>query len=174
MTSSMTDAGNPQQGGKKDKDKNKDLAVLVDDKLAEVNNSIVTLMGRVDEIETRIKELESEGDLEELRGKMQIAVNSVVANVNGEIQALRTSKAAQEEELRACRAEVESYKAKVEALEAQLKVCMAVVANMSNGGSRQASTTPKGMRSNLLSIVGQGTHGRSTIFSGNSKPTLER
>ena len=140
----MTDGGNPQQGGKKGKDKNKDLAVLVDDKLAEVNNSIITLTGRVDEMETRIKELESEGDLEELRGEMQVAVNSVVADVNKEILALRASKVAQEEELKACRAEVESYKAKIEALEAQLRVCMAVVANMSNGGSGQASTTPKG------------------------------
>ena len=120
------------------------MAVLVNDKLAEVNNSIITLTSRVDEMETRIKELESEGDLEELRGEMQLAVNSVVADVNKEILALRALKVAQEEELKACRAEVESYKAKVEALEAQLRVCMAVVANVSNGGSGQASTTPKG------------------------------
>jgi hypothetical protein len=33
MASSVTDAGN-QQGGKKGKDKNKDLSVLVDDRLA--------------------------------------------------------------------------------------------------------------------------------------------
>jgi len=140
----MTDAGNPQQGGKKGKDKNKDLAVLVDDKLAEVNNSIITLTGRVDEMETRIKELESEGDLEELRGEMQVAMNSIVIDVNGEIQALRASKAAQEEELKVCRVEVESYKKKVEALEAQLRVCMAAVANISNGGSGQISTALKG------------------------------
>ena len=143
IASSGTDGSNPQ-GGKKGKDKNKDLAVLVDDKLAEVNNSIITLTGRVDEMETHIKKLESKGDLEELRGEMQVAVNSVVADVNGKIQALRASKAAQEEELKACRAEVESYKIKVEALETQLRVCMIVVANMSNGGSGKASTTPKG------------------------------
>ena len=64
MALSMIDAGNPQQGGKKGKDKSKELEVLVDDKLVEVNNSIVTLTGRVDEMETRIKELESEGDLD--------------------------------------------------------------------------------------------------------------
>jgi len=144
MASSMTDAGNPQQDGKKGKDKNKDLAVLVNDKLAEVNDSIITLTGRVDKMETLIKELESEGHLEELHGEMQVAVNSVVADVNGEIPALQASKAAQEEELKACRAEMESYKAKVEALEAQLRVCTAMVANMSNSGSGQASTTPKG------------------------------
>jgi len=67
MASSITEVGNPQQGGKKGKDKNKDLAFLVDDKLTEVNNSIITLTGRVDEMEKRIEELESEGDLEELR-----------------------------------------------------------------------------------------------------------
>ena len=67
MASSVTKVGNPQQGGKKGKDKNKDLAVLVDDKLTEVNNSIITLTGRVDEMENCIKELESNGDLEEFR-----------------------------------------------------------------------------------------------------------
>jgi len=103
MTSSMTDADNPQQGGKKGKNKNKDLAVLADDKLAKVNDSIITLTGRVDEMETHIKELESKGDLEELRGEMQLEINSVVADVNGEIQALRASKAAQEKELKDCR-----------------------------------------------------------------------
>jgi len=55
MASSMTDAGNPQQGGKKGNDKNKDLAVLVDDKLAKVNDSIIILTGRVDEMEKRIE-----------------------------------------------------------------------------------------------------------------------
>ena len=95
MASSMTDVGNPQQGGKKGKDKNKDLAILVDDKLAEVNDFIITLTGRVDEMEKRIEELKSEGDLEELCGEMQVAINSVVADVNKEVQALRASEAAQ-------------------------------------------------------------------------------
>ena len=67
------------------------MAVLVDDKLADVNNSIITLTGRVDEMEKRIEELESEGDLVELRGEMQVAINSVVADVNKEAQALRAS-----------------------------------------------------------------------------------
>jgi len=135
MASSVTDADNLQQSGKKDKDKNKDLVVLVDDKLVEVNDSIITLTGRVDEMENRIKELRSEEDFEELLGEMEVAVNSIVADVNGEIQALRASKVTQEEELKACRAEVESYKTKIEALEAQLRVCVAPVANMSNSGS---------------------------------------
>ena len=69
MASSMTNAGNPQQGGKKGKDKNKDLAVLVDDKLTEVNNSIITLTGRMDEMKTRIKELEFEGTWKSFVGR---------------------------------------------------------------------------------------------------------
>ena len=109
-------SANPQQGGKKGKDKNKDLAVLVDDKFTEVNNSIITLTGRMDEMDTRIKELESEGDLEELRGEMQVAVNFVMAYVNKEVQALRASEAAQNKELKACRAEVEAYKTRVEGM----------------------------------------------------------
>ena len=93
MASSVTKVGNPQQGGKKSKDKNKELAVLVDDRVAEINASIITLTGRVDEMEKRIEEVESEGDLEELRGEMQVAVNSVVADVNKEVLALRASEA---------------------------------------------------------------------------------
>ena len=93
MSSSVTDAGNPQQA-KKSKDKNKELSVLVDDRLTEINDSIITLTGRVNEMENRIKELVSEGDLEELRGEMQAAMNFIVVDVNGEIQALRASKAA--------------------------------------------------------------------------------
>jgi len=38
---------------------------------------------------------------------------------------------------------IEVHKARVEALETQLKICMAAVANASNGGSGQVSTTPK-------------------------------
>jgi len=60
-------------------DKNKELLVLVDDRLAEINNSIVTLSGRVDEIEKRIEELESEGDVEEFCEEMQVVVNSMTA-----------------------------------------------------------------------------------------------
>ena len=120
------------------------MAVLVDDKLTEVNDSIITPTGRVDEMEKHIEELESEGDSKELRGEMQVAVNSVMADVNKEVQALRAAEATQKEELKACRVEVEAYKTRVEALEAQLKVCMAAVANMGTSGSSQVSTTPKG------------------------------
>ena len=144
MASSVTEVGNPQQSGKKGKDKNKDLAVLVDDKLVEVNDSIITLTGRVDEMEKRIKELESERELEELCGEMQVAINSIVADVSKEVQALRVSEATQGEELKACKAEIEAYKIRVEALEAQLKVCMTAVASMGASVSSQVSTTPKG------------------------------
>jgi len=67
-----------------------------------------------------------------------------VADVNKEVQALRALEVVQGEELKACRAEIEAYKTRVEALEAQLRVCMVVVANMSNSGSGQVSTAPKG------------------------------
>jgi len=69
------DAGNPQQGGKEYKDNNRELSILVDDRLAEINDSIVTLTGRVDEMEKRIEELKFEGDVEELCREMQAAVN---------------------------------------------------------------------------------------------------
>ena len=91
MASSVTEVDNPQQRGKKSKDKNKDLAVLVDDRLAEINDSIMTLTSRVDEMEKRIEELESDGDVEELRGEMQVAVNSMAANVTRDVQALQVS-----------------------------------------------------------------------------------
>jgi len=67
MASSMTDAGNPQQGGKNGKDKNKDLAVLKNERLMKINNSMTTLMGMVDDMEKRLEELESMGDFKELR-----------------------------------------------------------------------------------------------------------
>lgn len=40
MASSVTDTGNPQQERKKGKDKNKDLSVLVNDKLEKINHSM--------------------------------------------------------------------------------------------------------------------------------------
>ena len=67
---------------------------------------------------------------------MQAAVNSMAANVTKDVQALRASQDAY-------KAEMEAYKAKVEALENQLQVCMAMMAKLSNGGSGQASTSPK-------------------------------
>jgi len=62
MASSVTDAGNPQQG-KKSKDKNKQLLVLVDDRIAEINDSIITLTDRMYEMEKHIEEVESEGNI---------------------------------------------------------------------------------------------------------------
>jgi len=143
MASSVTDTSN-KQGGKKGKYKNKDLVVLVDERAAEINNSMGTLMGMVDDMEKHLEELESMGDFEEFRGEVQAAVNFVVVDVNKEVQALRTSEAAHEEELKDCRIEIEAYKTKVEALEAQLKVCIAAVASMGVSGPSQLSTTSKG------------------------------
>ena len=88
MASSVTDTGNPQQAGKKGKDKNKGLSVLVDDKLVEIKHSMSNLTGRVDDIEKRIKKLESTRDLEEFRAEMQEAVKFLASNVNEEVQAL--------------------------------------------------------------------------------------
>ena len=85
MASNVTDADNPQQGGKKSKDENQDLTVFVDNRLAEINDSIITLMGRVDEMEKRIEELESEGDVEELHEEIEVAVNSIEANVTKDV-----------------------------------------------------------------------------------------
>jgi len=48
------------------KGKNKDFALLVDERLAEINNSMATLTGRVDDIEKRIEELESMAPLRSL------------------------------------------------------------------------------------------------------------
>jgi len=62
------------------------LAVLVDDKVAEINDSIITLTGGVDEMEKRIElEFEFERDIEELREEMQMVVNSMVANVTKDV-----------------------------------------------------------------------------------------
>jgi len=52
MASNVTDVRNPH-GGKKDKD----LAILVDERLAEINNSMAALTGRVDDIEKHLEEL---------------------------------------------------------------------------------------------------------------------
>jgi len=118
MASSVTDTGNPQQGGKKSKDKNKDLSVLVDDKLAEINHSMSNLTGKVDDMEKRIEELESTGDLEEFHAEMQEAVKSLASNVDEEVRALRDGDLqACKAEVVACKSEIEAYKARVEALE---------------------------------------------------------
>ena len=70
MASSVTDV-NPQQGGKKGKDKaNKDVMGLVEERLGEVNAFMSTLTGRVEDMEKCIEELESEVEMDELRGEM--------------------------------------------------------------------------------------------------------
>ena len=88
IASSGTDGSNPQ-GGKKGKDKNKDLAVLMDKRFADINNSRATLTDRVDDMEKPLKELESMGDFEEHRGEVQVAMNVMLVDVNKEVQALR-------------------------------------------------------------------------------------
>jgi len=90
--------GNPQ-GVKKGKDENKDLLVLLNERLAKINNSMTTLTGRVNDMEKRLKELESMEDFGELRGELQ--VQSMVADVNKKIQALRASEAIKDAELQA-------------------------------------------------------------------------
>jgi len=122
VVSSVTNAGNPQQGGKKDKDKNKDIMVLVEESLIEINAIMSILTGRVEDMDKRIKELESKGDKEEPREEMRAVVNSVVVDVLIRIQILRASKATEHAKLQAFRPEIEVYKVRVEALEAQIKV----------------------------------------------------
>ena len=99
-----------QRGGKKGKDKNKDMMVLVNERLVEINTSISTLTGSIKDMDKPIEELESKGDMEELSVKMQAAMNSIVADINKEIQTFCASK---DGKLQACKAEVEAFKAKV-------------------------------------------------------------
>ena len=174
MASSVTEVGNPQQGGKKGKDKNKDLAVLVDDKLTEVNNSILTLTGRVDEMEKRIEELESEGDLEELRGEMQVAVNFVVVDVNKEVQVLRASEDAKGEELKACRAKIEAYKTRIKALEAQLKLCMPRWPTWVLVDQVKYPLPRRAMHSQTQPTMSRGMQEKLTTSFGSSRLTSER
>ena len=116
MASSVTDA-NPQQGGKKGKDKNKDVVALVDEKLAEINSSMSALTERVDDMDRRLEELESEGDMEGLCGEVKAAMISVGDEFRKELHALQASKAFKDDELKveveACKAEVEACKATV-------------------------------------------------------------
>jgi len=144
MSSASEASTGNQQGRKKSKDKNKELAVLVDEKVAEIDDSIITLTDRVDEMEKRIEELKSEGDVEELRWEMQVAVNSMATNVTKDDQALRASQDVCKAELEFYKVKVEAYSARTEALKAQLKACMAAVANMGVIGPSQVSPTLKG------------------------------
>ena len=98
MASNVTDV-NPQQGGKKGKEDNKDVMGLVEEQLVEINTTMSSPMGRVDDMERRIEELGSEGDMEEFHREMQMVMNSVVATINKEIQALRASEVAKDGKL---------------------------------------------------------------------------
>ena len=54
----------------------------------EFNTTMSTVTARVEDMDKSTEELQSEGDMEELRGETQVAVNSVVADFKREIQAL--------------------------------------------------------------------------------------
>ena len=84
MALSVTDA-NSQQHGNKGKDKNKVVVGLVEERLAEINNTMSTLTGKADDMDRRVEGLESEGGMEKLRGETQMAMTSVVVDFKGEI-----------------------------------------------------------------------------------------
>ena len=65
----MTNISDPQQSGKKGKDKSKDMVALVEQRLVEIRNTISALIGRIDDMDKCIEELEVEGDMKELRGR---------------------------------------------------------------------------------------------------------
>ena len=67
----------------KGKDKTKDVTVLVEDRLAEFTNFMPTLMGRVEDIDKHIEELESTGNMDGLRGEIQAAISSMVGDFKG-------------------------------------------------------------------------------------------
>ena len=89
----MTYHANPQQGGKKGKEKAKDVMALMENRLAKLKPSMSTLMGRTEAMEKHIEELESMVDMKELCGEMQGEINSVVVNASKEIKFLRASEA---------------------------------------------------------------------------------
>jgi len=66
----------------------------MDERLMEINNSMATPTSKVDDMEKRLKELEFMGDFEELCEEVHAVANSMVANVNQEIQAFKASEAA--------------------------------------------------------------------------------
>ena len=79
--------------------------------------------------------------------RRELAMSSMVVDINKEVGALQSSKATKDgklqdckTEVEACKDEAEAFKARIKALEAQLKVCMADAAN---GGSVQVSITLK-------------------------------
>ena len=54
---------------------NKNVVAFVEERLPEINTSMSTVVGTVDNMDKRIEELKLEGDIEELRWEMQVAVN---------------------------------------------------------------------------------------------------
>jgi len=90
---------------------------LVDERLAEITNSMSTLTERVDDMDRRLEELESGGDMEGLRGEVKAAIIIVGDEFKRELQALQASESAKDDELKA---EVEACKAEVEACKAEV------------------------------------------------------
>ena len=77
MGSSVIDVANPQQGGRKGKNKaNKVVAGLVNERLEKVHASMSTLMGGVEDMEKCIEELSFVVDTDELRWGMQSVMTS--------------------------------------------------------------------------------------------------
>jgi len=92
MALSMNDVDNPQ-GEKKGKDKNKDLAVFVDERLVGINNPMATLTTRVDDMNKHLEERESMGDFDSASRRGASDGELVIADVNKELQALWASEA---------------------------------------------------------------------------------
>ena len=86
MASSVTDT-NPQQGGKKGKDKNNDMMDLVEERLAEINTTMSALIGMVDDMDRRMEARVRWGHGRASWGDTMV-MTSVVANFKKELQAL--------------------------------------------------------------------------------------
>jgi len=65
-----------------------DLLPFVKERLAEINTNMSTRTSWVEDMDKCSEELESEGDVEELRGEIQRAISFVVADINKEIHAV--------------------------------------------------------------------------------------
>ena len=99
---------NSQRGGKKGQDKNKDVMVLDEKRLAEINTTTSSRLDRVKVISKRNKELEFDGDVDDLCVVMQEEMNLIVVNINKEIHTLRAFEDTEDGELQACNAKVEA------------------------------------------------------------------
>jgi len=105
MALSVTDV-NRQRDGKKGKNKNKDIMGIAKEWLAKINTTMSALTGRVDDKDRHIEELESERDVEELRGEKQTTMTSMVPDFKKELQVLQASEAAKGCEFQAYKTEV--------------------------------------------------------------------